>query len=85
MKRRILIASLVAGLAALSAVPARAHHSHSMFDTSREVTIVGTVTNFSYRNPHVFLHVHVRDGRFGGVRTPGAEDPQARVRWLSGG
>ena len=34
-----------------------------MFDTSREVTITGTVTNFSYRNPHVFLHVDVRNDK----------------------
>src|SRR5262245_12619524 len=39
--------------------PAGAHHSHSMFDTSREVTVTGTVTVFSYRNPHVFLHIDV--------------------------
>ena len=43
--------------------PAGAHHSHAMFDTSREVTITGTVTAFSYRNPHVFLHVDVKDER----------------------
>jgi hypothetical protein len=40
---------------------AGAHHSHSMFDTSREVTVMGTVTVFSYRNPHVFLHLDVKD------------------------
>ncbi|MBM3820929.1 MAG: hypothetical protein FJW14_18205 [Acidimicrobiia bacterium] len=38
-----------------------AHHSHAMFDTSREVAITGTVTNFVYRNPHVFLFVDVKD------------------------
>jgi predicted SnoaL-like aldol condensation-catalyzing enzyme len=27
------------------------------------VTITGTVTAFSYRNPHVFLHVDVKDGK----------------------
>jgi outer membrane usher protein FimD/PapC len=32
-----------------------------MFDMTREVTITGTVTIFSYRNPHVFLHVDVKD------------------------
>jgi hypothetical protein len=37
-----------------------AHHSHAMFDTSREVTITGTVSNFVYRNPHVFLYVDVK-------------------------
>ena len=43
--------------------PAGAHHSHSMFDTSREVTVTGTVTVFSYRNPHVFLHLDVKDDK----------------------
>jgi hypothetical protein len=43
--------------------PLHAHHSHSMFDMTREVTITGTVTIFSYRNPHVFLHVDVKDER----------------------
>lgn len=42
---------------------AGAHHSHSMFDTSREVSITGTVTVFSYRNPHVFLHLDVKDDK----------------------
>jgi hypothetical protein len=28
-----------------------------MFDTSRELTVTGKVTDFSYRNPHVFLYV----------------------------
>ena len=39
---------------------ASAHHSHSMFDTSREATITGTVTSFVFRNPHVFLYVDVK-------------------------
>ena len=59
-------AATAAGVAAIvfgSAAPARAHHSHSMFDTSREVTITGTVTSYSYRNPHVFLYVDARNDR----------------------
>ena len=31
-----------------------------MFDTSREVAVTGTVTNYVYRNPHVFLYVDVK-------------------------
>jgi hypothetical protein len=54
--------TLVVALVALSSGGAAgAHHSHSMFDTSREVTLVGTVTGLSYRNPHVFLYVDVKD------------------------
>lgn len=60
MQRQIGIASMVAALA-FASTPARAHHSHSMFDMSREVTITGTVTTFSYRNPHVFLYVDAKD------------------------
>lgn len=60
MHRLTGIASMVAALM-FASVPARAHHSHSMFDMSREVTISGTVTAYSYRNPHVFLHVDVKD------------------------
>lgn len=38
-----------------------AHHSHSMFDHSEEVSISGTVTKFSFRNPHVFLFIDVQN------------------------
>jgi hypothetical protein len=57
---RILISLLTALMLGSTAVPLAAHHSHAMFDTSREVTITGTVTNYSYRNPHVFLYVDVK-------------------------
>ena len=45
---------------ALSA-PAPAHHSHAMFDATREVTIRGTVTSFVFTNPHAFLYVDVKE------------------------
>jgi hypothetical protein len=32
-----------------------------MFDHGREVTIVGMVTDFSFRNPHGFLFVDVEE------------------------
>jgi len=60
MRRLTGIALLVTGLAFGSVVSVVAHHSHAMFDTSREVAITGTVTNYSYRNPHVFLYVDVK-------------------------
>ena len=34
-----------------------------MFDMTREVAITGTVTNYSYRNPHVFLHLDVKNDK----------------------
>jgi hypothetical protein len=53
--------SLVALSAALLAGPALAHHSHSMFDHTREVTVTGTVSGYAFRNPHGFLYVDVKD------------------------
>jgi hypothetical protein len=56
-----LTAVALAGAVMLGiAPPASSHHSHAMFDTSREVTVTGTVTGFSYRNPHVFLYLEVK-------------------------
>jgi siroheme synthase len=59
VRKLVGVTSLIAALAG-AGVPVTAHHSHSMFDTSREVTISGTVTSYSYRNPHVFLYVDVK-------------------------
>lgn len=54
------VAAALAVVAIAVAAPARAHHSHAMFDHAKEVTVTGTVTAFSYRNPHVFLYVDVK-------------------------
>ncbi len=43
------------------AAPALSHHSHAMFDHTVEASVTGTVANFAYRNPHVFLYVDVEE------------------------
>ena len=48
---------LTAALALTSSSPAWSHHSHAMFDHDKEVTITGTVSQWIFRNPHVFLYV----------------------------
>jgi len=50
-----------------------AHHSHAMFDMTKDVSITGTVTNYSYRNPHVFLYLDVKgdNGEAGDSRRTG--------------
>jgi len=37
--------------------PAFAHHSQSMFDTSEEILLEGTVARFDWVNPHMYLTV----------------------------
>lgn len=63
MKRLATVAVAVTGAMLWGVGPVRAHHSHSMFDMTKEVTVTGTVAIFSYRNPHVFLHVDVKDAQ----------------------
>ena len=52
---------LLVGVMALGIVsPALSHHSHAMFDHTKQVSVSGTVTEFVFRNPHVFLYVDVK-------------------------
>jgi hypothetical protein len=48
---------LAAAMALMVAPPALSHHSHAMFDHSKELTVTGTVTEYVFRNPHVFLYI----------------------------
>ena len=38
---------------------ASAHHSFAAFDTTRQVTLTGTVKEFQWTNPHCWLHIDV--------------------------
>jgi hypothetical protein len=60
---RIVGAALAAILVALLAVsaPALGHHSPAVFDRTREITIVGVVTEFRWGNPHCWIHLDVAD------------------------
>ena len=35
------------------------HHSFAMFDTTKTVTLVGTVTAFEWTNPHAYIELDV--------------------------
>jgi len=43
------------------AAPAAAHHSFAMFDADKTVTLKGTVKDFEWQNPHVWLEMMVMD------------------------
>ena len=56
------------GLTALLIVStAVAHHSPIVFDRTKQVTIMGTVTEFRWGNPHSWIHIDVadKDGKVG--------------------
>jgi hypothetical protein len=46
---------------ALMGNPAFAHHSRSMFDQTKQITLVGTVKEFQWTNPHCWIQVLVPD------------------------
>jgi hypothetical protein len=48
------------GLLSAAALPALAHHSTVMFAKDQEVKLTGTVTQFSYTNPHAFIQIAVQ-------------------------
>ena len=51
----------LAGVALCVAAPALAHHSYAMFDREKNLTMTGTVTEFEWTNPHVWIHMKVPD------------------------
>src|ERR1700744_230464 len=59
MNTRLVAVSIAALSTAGLAAPALAHHSGSMFDPTKTVTIEGTVKEFQYTNPHSWLEVVV--------------------------
>jgi Family of unknown function (DUF6152) len=52
-------ALVVAGI--FGASPALAHHSFTMFDMTKKVTLTGTVTSFEWTNPHSYIEIDVAD------------------------
>lgn len=61
MRNRIALSALIGIAVALLASPALAHHSRAMFDSSKQVTLVGTVKEFQWTNPHCWIQVLVPD------------------------
>jgi hypothetical protein len=65
MKNIFLLLLAAAGLAI-------AHHGYAAFDTTAEVTLKGTVTDFHFVNPHSVIEFDVKDDK-GQVRNWKAE------------
>lgn len=62
ISRCAVIGALLAGASCITPV-ALAHHSFAMFDREKEVTLVGTVREFQWTNPHAFIEVDVPDAQ----------------------
>jgi hypothetical protein len=65
-RMRRLFSGVVCSIALLTAVPAFAHHSMAGFDRTKTVSLVGTVKQFKWANPHSWIEMEVPDSK-GGV------------------
>jgi Family of unknown function (DUF6152) len=58
--RNLPAAIVVAILPVVCGIPmAQAHHSAAMFDRSKQVTLAGTVKEYQFKNPHVWIELMV--------------------------
>jgi Family of unknown function (DUF6152) len=44
------------------ALPTLAHHSFATFDMTKQITLTGTVREFQWQNPHIWIYLVVKDG-----------------------
>ena len=51
----------------IAAAPLFAHHSFTMFDMTKRITLSGTVTSFEWTNPHCYIEIDV-PGEDGAVK-----------------
>jgi hypothetical protein len=58
---RVARGVIVALAVASAATAAVAHHSFAMFDQSKIVTLQGTVRDFRWTNPHVFIQLLIKN------------------------
>jgi hypothetical protein len=68
MKLRTLVTALL--FAAVFTAPTVAHHSiNAEFDSTKQVTLAGIITNVDWMNPHTYVFVDVKDPSLGKVRS----------------
>ena len=60
------IAAVAGSVALMLCLPAVAHHSTAMFDFAKTVEVKGTIKEFQWTNPHIWIQISVPNAK-GGV------------------
>ncbi len=71
IQREWLLRSVILIAIGISGSPVYAHHSVAGYDSQKEVTLRGTVVEYNWRNPHVFVVWDVKDASGNVVRWSG--------------
>jgi len=61
LRTKVGRAALAAAMISCGAGPVLAHHSFTMFDMTKRLTLVGTITSFEWTNPHAYIEIDVPD------------------------
>jgi hypothetical protein len=59
--RRRVFAAICAIIAFAAMNPALSHHSFAMFDHDHQIKLSGTVSQFQWSNPHVYIEMDAAD------------------------
>lgn len=59
MRKSIAAITVTVTMCLSQAAPA--HHSFAMFDAEKSITIAGTVKEFQWMNPHIWIQIMARD------------------------
>jgi hypothetical protein len=62
-RTKVCCAALLAAGIFGGATPVLAHHSFTMFDMTKRLTLTGTVTSFEWTNPHSYIEIDVPDDK----------------------
>jgi hypothetical protein len=61
VRTKLCTTSLLVVVFLAGSIPLLAHHGNAGYDTATTVTVKGTVTDYIWANPHVFLKVDAKD------------------------
>jgi len=84
MRKQIIVALAVAASIFAAASLSFAHHSGNNYDSGRQITLQGTVTEFKLVNPHPLLYFTVK-GENGKDEEWFAESALPPFRWYNNG
>jgi hypothetical protein len=59
--KRIIVGFIIVTALFLAAGTALAHHSAAMFDSQKVKELTGTIKEFQWKNPHVWIQVYVQN------------------------
>jgi len=61
MRNKVLLSLIAVGIVLTLSAPVFAHHGSAAYETSKSITITGTVTDFQFVNPHVLISLDSKD------------------------